>query len=155
MSFLPNVLVCCFILCRKAILRNSDFLHGQAWHLWCGPEAMGWGCELARQAPPHSFWPIALLGAKDWPWFSYNLKVVNVYFEPLAFWTVFVAMTGIKLLACAHLFIYARWMYDNARYLFNVHHRTLSIQRKRSIFISLPLTHEKYPLCPRCDIPKK
>ena len=39
------------------------------------------GCELARKATPHSFWPIALLGAKDWPWFSYNLKlkVLNVY----------------------------------------------------------------------------
>ena len=23
------------------------------------------GCELARKATPHSFWPIALLGAKD------------------------------------------------------------------------------------------
>ena len=79
--FLTIELLRCIILCRKAILRYSDFLHGQAWHLWCGPEAMGCGCELARQATPHSFWPIALLGAKDWPWFSYNLKlkVVNVY----------------------------------------------------------------------------
>ena len=79
--FLPIELVCCIILCRKAILRYSDFLHGQSWHLWCGPEAMGCGCELARKATPHSFWPIALLGAKDWPWFSYNLKlkVLTVY----------------------------------------------------------------------------
>ena len=76
--------MCYYILCRKAILRYGDFLHGQAWHLWCGPAAMGCGCELARKATPHSCWPIALLGAKDWPWFSYNIKVVNVYFEPLA-----------------------------------------------------------------------
>ena len=75
--FLTNELLCCYILCRKAILRYSDFPHGQAWHLWCGPEAMGCGCELARKATPHSFWPIALLGAKDWPWFSYNIN--NVY----------------------------------------------------------------------------
>ena len=34
--------------------------------------------------PPHSFWPIALLGAKDWPWFSYNLKVVKRLFWPLS-----------------------------------------------------------------------
>ena len=27
-------------------------------------------------------------------------------------------------------------MYDKARYLFNVHYRTLSIQRKRSIYVS-------------------
>ena len=28
--FLTNELVCCYILCRKAILRYSDFPHGQA-----------------------------------------------------------------------------------------------------------------------------
>ena len=28
--FLTNELVCCFILCRKAILRYGDFPHGQA-----------------------------------------------------------------------------------------------------------------------------
>ena len=45
-------------------------------------------------------------------------------------------MTGIKLLVSAHLFIYTRQMYDNARYLINIHHRTLYIQRKRSIYVS-------------------
>lgn len=29
--------------------------------------------------PPHCFCPIALLGAKDWPWFSYYIQVENVY----------------------------------------------------------------------------
>ena len=37
-------------------------------------------------------------------------------------------------------------MYDKARYLFNVHYRTLSIQRKRSIYVSS--IHGKYLLCP-------
>ena len=30
-----------------------------------GQKLWGGGCELARKATPHSFWPIALLGAKD------------------------------------------------------------------------------------------
>ena len=38
-------------------------------------------------------------------------------------------------------------MYDNARYLINVHHRTLYIQRKRSIYVSSNTIHGKYPLC--------
>ena len=50
--FLSNELVCCIILCRKAILRYSDFLHGQACHLWCGPAAMG--CSLASKLAGYS-----------------------------------------------------------------------------------------------------
>ena len=43
--FFTIELVCCFILCRKAILRDSDFRHGQACH-------DGEAVELARKATP-------------------------------------------------------------------------------------------------------
>ena len=37
---------------HKAILRDSDFLHGQAGHLWCVTETMGQPASLLARATP-------------------------------------------------------------------------------------------------------
>ena len=44
-----------------------------------GCQKLWGGLRACSQRLPHSFCHIALLGAKAWPWFSYYLKVVNVY----------------------------------------------------------------------------
>ena len=60
--FFTNELLCCIILCRKAILRYGDFLHRQAWHQRCGSEVMGRPSSLLVR-PLHHFRPIAPVGA--------------------------------------------------------------------------------------------
>ena len=64
MFFLPSNSCAALFYAVRQFYAIAIFLMGRLVTYGVGQKLWG-GCELARKATPHSFWPIALLGAKD------------------------------------------------------------------------------------------
>ena len=88
--------------------------------------------------PPHSCWTIALLGAKDWPWFSYNIKVVKRLCQSHSSWENKPWISS---------FVFSPWQGSSCMYFLcsmNVRQSSLSFQRTSPYIVH---TTKTFNLC--------